>query len=281
MDSNKLKRDRAVIILSFDDGREDQFRIAQYLQEHELPAVFNITTGYLRGDCSKLTKISPMSVEDVRWIAGQREFEIAGHGDLHENTVRDLAKGRENLLKLLRHENRYMKKEYKSAEKGVLNHPGFASPGSKMSPAFVRRHEQQIRKLGYSYVRTGSAVRTLRVFRLICRKIGRVVHLPFLFKIAYEESLVDRDEKFCFTSIPIMADTTLRETETIIDLAIHRNKLCVLMFHSVFSEGEIGYNELWTWDQKKFERLVHYLREHQEKGELLVLNNWQYLSKMT
>ena len=38
------------IVLSFDDGRRDNYRVAKELLEaNEIPATFNITSGYLEG----------------------------------------------------------------------------------------------------------------------------------------------------------------------------------------------------------------------------------------
>ncbi len=242
----------ARVILSFDDGRKDQAELAGYLKEQGVPAVFNITTGYIEGRCPHIASIPPMSAEDVRWIGGQPLFEVASHGDLHRNTVRDITEGRKKLFQMLR------------TEPGSI---GFASPESGMSPAFAERHREQLKKLGFSYVRTGSSVRTWRPVRIFLRKFGRVVHWPILYRIAYGESLADTSEKFCFTSVPVMADTTLKEVKTIVELAARRGKVCVLMFHSISGDGSA---DLWTWDRGRFEELVQYLKDRQAEGELAV-----------
>ena len=250
--SENEKKTPARVILSFDDGRKDQAEIAGYLKEQGVPAVFNITTGYIEGRCPHIASVPPMSAEDVRWLAGQPLFEVASHGDMHENTVADIAAGREKVFEMLGTE-----------PAGI----GFASPDSKMSPAFVERHEEQLKKLGFSYVRTGSSVRTWRPVRIFLRKFGRVVHWPILYRIAYGESLADASEKFCFTSVPVMADTTLKEVKTIVELAARRGKVCVLMFHSISGGGS---TDLWTWDRGRFEELVQYLKDRQAEGELAV-----------
>lgn len=275
---NRLKNEKAIIILSFDDGRKDQLRIAQYLQEQGFPAVFNITPGYLDGKCPELTEIPPMTKEDVRWIAEQPEFEIAAHGNMHENLVSDIVQGKENLLNLLKHQNANRDNGQSSVEKALSICVGFASPGSRMTPIFIKRHEQQLRKIGFSYVRTGNVVYSWKCFRSLCRKVGRIVHMPLLYRLAYEESLNDKEENFCFTSVPIMADTTLKEQKAIINVAIRRNQVCVLMFHSILDKGEKGYRELWTWDNKKFNDLMEYLKERQSKEELSVMTVKQYLN---
>lgn len=274
-----LKCDRAVVVLSFDDGRVDQLRTAMYLQEQRVPAVFNITTGYLEGKCPALTDVPAMRIEDVCQISESPLFEVAAHGDLHDNSVRDIMRGRKKILKLLRSDN----EENRAIDGWVMGGSmqttfiGYASPDSKMSPEFIRSHEKQLRNMGFSYVRTGSAVRTYRIFRKLCRKAGRILHFPLLYKAAYGETLSEMTENFCFTSVPIMADTTFREVEAIIDLAIRRNKMCVLMFHSVLNKGETGYRDLWTWDWNKFEHLVQYLKARQDRSELSVMTIEQFL----
>ena len=242
----------ARVILSFDDGRKDQAEIAKYLKEQGVPAVFNITTGYIEGRCPHIASVPPMSAEDVRWIAGLPLFEVASHGDLHRNTVRDINEGRKKLFQMLR------------TEPGSI---GFASPESGMSPEFAERHREQLEKFGFAYVRTGSRVRTMRPVRIFFRKLGRVVHQPVLYRIAYGESLADASEKFCFTSVPVMADTTLKEVKTIVELAARRGKVCVLMFHSISGDGS---TDLWTWDRGRFEELVQYLKDRQAEGALAV-----------
>ncbi len=270
---------KAVVVLSFDDGRADQLRTAMYLQEQRVPAVFNITTGYLEGKCPALTDVPAMRMEDVRQIIENSLFEVAAHGDLHDNSVRDMMRGKEKLLKLFRSDNGSDRgfNERVVGGKNTTAFVGYASPNSKMPPEFIRKHEKRLRRMGFSYVRTGSAVRTYRIFRRLCRKAGRLLHFPILYKFAYRESLPEMTENFCFTSVPIMSDTTLREVEAIIDLAVRRNKVCVLMFHSILNKGEIGDQDLWTWDWNKFEHLVQYLKARQDRSELSVMTIEQFL----
>ena len=86
-----MKKEKGSVCLSFDDGRGDNRYIAEkILLPMNIPATFNITTGYVDGSCGPADRPSikkPMTIDDVRWIAEHNIFEIAMHGDEHKNTL--------------------------------------------------------------------------------------------------------------------------------------------------------------------------------------------------
>ena len=93
------------IVLSFDDGRHDNYEAYKnILNPLNIPATFNITAGYVLNDIEKNDMPGPhkpMSIEEVAEMNESSICEIAGHGYTHDNTIKSLIKGvewqRENL----------------------------------------------------------------------------------------------------------------------------------------------------------------------------------------
>ena len=95
------------VVLSFDDGRRDNFRVAmEELVKRKLPATFNITSGYIEKtiELDELCPNEPMTVEEVVELSKNSNFEIAGHGYAHLNTIEDWEKGIHVLKKWLGNE---------------------------------------------------------------------------------------------------------------------------------------------------------------------------------
>ena len=73
------------------------YRIAaEELLPRNLKATFNITTGYINGNINEKDapcENPPLTVDDVRELGKYEEFEIAGHGHEHLNTLEDWKKG--------------------------------------------------------------------------------------------------------------------------------------------------------------------------------------------
>lgn len=97
--------EKGYVSFSFDDGRIDNYTIAYPILKHyQLPATFNITTGYVEGKFQKgpLTYADPMNMQMVDELYRDSLMEIAGHGYWHRNTIEDILKGVSELKKSLR-----------------------------------------------------------------------------------------------------------------------------------------------------------------------------------
>lgn len=249
-------RRKAVVSLSFDDGRGDNTRIVdEVLLPRKIPATLNITTGYVDGTCPANLRPSEkpaMRKEDVVRLARHPLIEIGLHGDRHENTPEDILAGREKLIAWL------------DLEKDHVF--GFASPKSRLdreiwdSPAFA-----PVRRIAL-YMRAGLRVSSHRLTRAVFRKIGHTIHLPAFFTIGFGDTkMAFRDGKFVH-SVSVLKETTPGQVFALIDDCIKCNASVNLMFHSVLDNcaGE----DAWTWSRDRFERLCHYLVEKRETGEL-------------
>lgn len=256
---------KAAISISFDDGRGDTLAVIRdVLLPRRIPATVNIATGYVDGTCPKNTVPSikaALSISDVKYLAGCRDVEIALHGDQHINTEVDISRGRDKLILWL------------GLPKDQVF--GFASPGSGLCAADFVGSKSVLFTKQVSYLRTGLRITSFRLFRLLCRKAGRVFHIPLLYRIAYADTLMDRCADRVIYSIPVMKDTTFGQLKAIIDLAIRRGSALTLMFHSILPDTAGEDN--WSWDRSRFEMLCDYLCAQQRNGRLTLCTTQQVL----
>ena len=251
--------EKAIISLSFDDGRGDNLEIFQnILIPMSIPATINITTGYVDGTCPVHLSPSPkraVAKSDVIALAQNPLVEVAMHGDCHLNTVEDIAAGRKKLIAWLDLE-----------ENSAL---GFASPGSGLKPEEFIKSNDELFAHQITYMRTSLRIKSFHEIRVLCRKIGRIFHIPFLYRIAYADTLMRDCEDRVIYSIPVMKDTTFAQLKAVIDLAINRRCALTLMFHSILEDTECEDN--WSWKQQAFEKLCAYLKKKTNEGQLSVM----------
>lgn len=250
---------KARISLSFDDGRGDNWDVFQdILIPMSIPATINITTGYVDGSCPvELIPSSKraVSVNHVRQLAKNNLVEIAMHGDCHLNTEEDIVKGREKLIEWIGLPEDYCF--------------GFASPGSALKVSSFINGDSKLFEKQTSYLRTSLRIRNYRAIRILCRKIGRILHIPFLYRIAYADTMMDSCEDRVIYSIPIMRDTTYGQVKAMIDLTISRGCALTLMFHSILEDTEGEDN--WSWSRRDFQRMCDYLKKKEYDGSLEVV----------
>ena len=189
---NESGRAYAAVNLSFDDGRADNAVLFdELLIPARIPMSLNIATGYLDGTCpaaTRPTEKAPMSVEDLQRFAANPLVEIAMHGDAHLNTEEDILRGEAKLRTWLH------------LEQSIPL--GFASPNSGMDLSFFRSPAGEALRERVAYLRTGPRISSQKALRLFCRKVGRVIHLPLLYRIAYHDTIMtERDGKILY-SVP-------------------------------------------------------------------------------
>ena len=88
-----MMKNKALINLSFDDGRIDNYNILYpLLKKYNLSATLNITTGFVRGESrlKGLAPTEPMNVDMVKEMFQDPLVEIASHGYYHLNTKEDI-----------------------------------------------------------------------------------------------------------------------------------------------------------------------------------------------
>ena len=250
---------KAIVSLSFDDGRADNYAVFQdILAPISIPATINITTGYVDGSCDPALMPSckkAISINDIRQLAQSPLVEIGLHGDCHLNTESDIVKGREKLINWLELPDDYVF--------------GFASPGSGLPVSKFIDGSSELFTKRISYLRTGLRIKKYHGVRVLCRIIGRVIHIPFLYRIAYSDTLMDSCEDRVVYSVPVMKDTTFAQVKALVDLTIQRRCSLTLMFHSILECTEDDDN--WSWSRADFLKLCKYLQENVTRRKLDVL----------
>ena len=253
-----IYRDLASVSLSFDDGRGDNTKILdELLLPMGIPATLNVCTGYIDGSCPEEylpTRKPPMSIQDVRRFAAEPNIEIAMHGDFHLNSDEDILRGRKKLLSWL-----------DLPENALL---GFASPSSGLSPERFHAPEEEILRDNMIYCRTSLRINTLAPLRILCRKAARVIRLPFLFRIAYRDTVMRRADGQFVYSVPIMKNTTVAQVKALVRSAVRRRGAVILLLHSI-RENTAG-DDNWSWRRDKLSCLCDSLSSLERNGKLRI-----------
>ncbi len=257
---------KGIITLSFDDGRKDNYMIFKgLLEKYNIPATINIATGYIEG-MVQAGDNPAMSKGEVLELYNNPLFEIAGHGDMHNNDVNDINMGKRKLLQW-----------FWLPETSKI---GFASPGSEMSVEYIEKNAAMFEKMGFKYMRTGFRIRSHRILRIIARKFARVSHSVAAFQFAYNDTLQDTVNGLSIVSIPVLHDTTFLQVKSVVDQAIKQKKWVVLMFHSIEHKNETYYSDTWTWDYDCFERLLKYMRKKNDNQEVEICTTCDAYNKL-
>lgn len=250
---------KAAISLSFDDARGDnRDAFKNILIPMNLPATLNVTTGYVDGSCPKKYRPSSkeaLTLEEIKAFGESPLVELALHGDAHLNTEQDIAACKRKLASWLQ-----LPEDYAF---------GFASPGSGLANEVYLQDENGFFKKNTLYLRTSLRNKRLAWLKVLCRKAGRILHIPFLYRIAYADTLMFQCPDRIIYSIPVMRDAMLPEVLSVVKLAIRRKAALTLMFHSI-TAGTQGEDN-WSWDQEKFIKLCRFLDQKRQERLLDVV----------
>lgn len=259
------------VILSFDDGRGDNYRVAmEELLPRNLKATFNITTGYVNGDIDKNNipcENTSMSIDNVIELGGYNEIEIAGHGHEHLNTLEDWKKGIDILANWLG--NKWARNE------GI----GIASPHSQMSASAIRAMSEELEQLNIRYVRIGLSNQMDTKQRIIS-KLAREIKSNKLFYLPIANSLQKLDGDMVVFSVPIVHAHTVAQIKYTIDKAVYKQKDIVIMFHSIVKKNEDYYDNMWSWDYSKFVELCDYLVELRKQNQIRVTTTMEAFAQL-
>ena len=250
---------KALIGLSFDDARADTFLYGYpILKKYKLPATFNITTGFIKGECRDFVPhwVRPMTINMVKELYADPTIEIAGHGYMHQNDISDIQKGIDELCKILGTDNLC---------KGTN---GFASPGSGLTSEVFQQMKHASNAHPISYARMSLRNQSHKMLKAISRKISRIIPAPFFYRYAYQDTLMDEAPNGVLYSIPVLSSVTVNQLKAILSEAIKTKKACILMFHSIVEKGCARDN--WEYEVDKFDALCRFLKDKQDEGLLQV-----------
>lgn len=256
---------KALVSLSFDDGRVDNYTIAYpILKTYSLPATFNITTGFVEGKFGNpngLTMSAPMTIEQLLDMQEDPLIEIAGHGYMHRNTIEDIILGVDSLknhfINCKKHNNIW----------------GFASPGTALDLNYYRKNREKMKQHGIVYTRLSLRYLSYPRIKSLVRKMSRVIPHPFFYKLAYKDTLMDRVEEDLIYSVPVLSSITVSELMSLVRMAIKKNKLLVLMFHSIMEEDNM--RDCWDYSTDKFRLLCKSIADLRDEGQLDVVTTME------
>ncbi len=250
--------ERCLIGLSFDDGRIDNYTHARpLLERYGLSATFNITMGYVlrKLEPGNPTDVKPMNMDMVKELSNNPLFEIAGHGWAHKNSIEDIHKGFDDLKRRL------------GVQTLTKLGDGFASPGTGLDNETWRELTTESGS-SLKYARVSLRYTSHAKLKTLVRKISRATKWPLIYRLAYQDTLMDRVENGKLYSVPVLSSITTSELKALINYSIKHQKACVLMFHSIVPNGQVHDN--WDYEEKRFCALCQYLKDGERRGVLQI-----------
>lgn len=246
---------QGMLTLSFDDGREDNYRVAYpIMKEYGLLGTIHVTTGWIDGtwtppDGSWPSAVGGPATREQLEEMYEYGIEMSSHGDEHKNNETDLI----NCVRKLR-------------GWGFKRVEGHASPGSNLTIENLDEKRQWFINAGLTYARSGTSL-----FATSGNDVKNNMSYP-------------PRHNYRLTSQVITHHRTIANiTETIYD-AIYNKRWCILMLHSILYPEDPGYGgDLYYWDVSRFESLCRTLSKIPHRDLLVVTmrdgvqyaNGWQ------
>ncbi|MEL1134493.1 polysaccharide deacetylase family protein [Desulfitobacterium sp. THU1] len=267
---------QAMVTLSFDDGREDTYRVAfKIMKEYGLVGTINVTTGWVDGSWSVTNW--PSAVDGAMTIEQVKEcfnygFEIASHGDTHITEVNDL---RACLIKL--------------RGWGVIDpdYPGFASPYSELTAQNLAKTAPIFMENNIKYVRTGHSHKCKRWPMRILFILQWLTGSSLLFQTFFKHNsiLLPMNQPFMLPASEIKRSHSANQVIRLLQRSISSKSWNILMLHSILESKDKGYGQdVWYWDADEFRQLCQWLSK-QDKQDIAVvttkvglknlLENWE------
>ncbi|MBQ7669141.1 MAG: polysaccharide deacetylase family protein [Clostridia bacterium] len=259
--------EKAIISLSFDDGRKDSFKVLRdLLSPRGIPATFNITSGFIDGTLTPDKfgcKTPPLTVDEIIQMYESSACEIALHGDMHKNTEDDIKSGAEKITKWL-----------DVPEDTVF---GFASPGGEMTSRVFNSMENYA-KTNISYMRCDMRILRSRRIKLLARKASRIVKFPFIYRFAFSDTLMKEcPDRTIYSSLILNGDTP-RQIISLIDYAVKKKAALTLTFHTIAFEED---PDKWSWSAEKFEKVCDHLVLLRDSGKADILTTADLYKKIS
>lgn len=247
---------QAMVTFSFDDGREDTYRVAfKIMKEYGLVGTINVTTGWVDGSWSASNWSSAvngaMTIEQVKecFMAG---FEIASHGDRHVTDFNDLRVS----LDKLRHW-------------GVIDPEffGFSSPNSELTIENKVEMLKILRDNKIKYVRSGRSPECNKLPLKVVYVLQSLTGSKLLFRIFNNYNSIKSPflDRFILQSSVIKSHNSARQVIGWLQRNINTKSWNILMFHSILSPKDQGYGkDAWYWDIDEFRKLCQWLSIHKD-----------------
>lgn len=232
------------VILSFDDGREDQYRIAYPILTHYgLRASFHITTGFVDGTYKTDdfgTNRKSVTINQIKTMH-QNGMDISLHGDKHITDPLDYEESYCKMLKWIG------KDKY-----------GFSVPGSNYSANSLRSFLANCKNKP-SYIRVGRNPACYSFFKKIMYVLYRITKAQPFFNSFNLPNIINKKDKYLIYSLVVKKYTKPSSIEKFLKKYNDQNSTIVLMFHSIVDETP---NDVWEYKKQHFEQLCSFLKNN-------------------
>lgn len=255
-----MKNKKAIVCLSFDDGRKDFFDNAfPILKKYNLTASLNVTTGYVDGSFKPAWATSDMACTKKQLLE-MKDYgiEIAYHGDQHITSEDDFEKSRNKFI------------EWNLDEQ----HMGFAVPGSYLDEVNLDQFIKYLKKINVDYMRIDSKKKNT-FFCRVYRKLYNITGFSIFYLLfnRYNMFNVDSLDDYNIPSVVVFEKDNFRNLIRLIKIAIKRKKVIVFMLHGILDEDDKNYGkDEYAWSSKNFENFCKKLTELKENNKVEILN---------
>jgi hypothetical protein len=249
------------IILSFDDGRKDNFEIVRpLLEKYGFTASFHIVTGFADGTAK--AKFETMSIDNVKELA-QNGFDISSHGDKHINEENDLRTGLQKL-------------KFWGIDREPLI---FSSPDSEIYEGNIRKYIDMLQNNRIEYVRSGVQIRRNGWWYVCMYVLQLYTKSKWLYYFLNKSNIMKNDNVLNYNGIHIIKSVAVRKQNTAGQLIYMIKKLqsgdaVCFMFHSILPEKDITDDD-WAFELEKFEVFLNQLKNDMQ---VKVLNLMEYIN---
>lgn len=247
------------ITLSFDDGREDNYRVAApILKKYGIPATIFCTTGFIDGSWKKKDggwkSVSTAVTVDQLIEMSQNGWEIGLHGDRHITELEDW-------------ETAVRKITEWGLKKGKIP---FSIPDSKGVKDTLELIKSSSLKDDISCVRQGRAVNTKNPWYVLLYVLYTKLNIQDAYNIFNKPSVVNREQinPYEIPSVVVKRDDSPEMLLRFIDI-MPENSWTVFMLHSILPEDDVLYKaDGWTYSERSFEHFVRGLAQL-EKAKMI------------
>ncbi len=255
---------KAIVSLSFDDGREDTYQVAfKIMKKYGLTGTLHVTTGFVDKTWNeeRWSRINrPVTVGQLMEMKDYG-FEISSHGDKHLVERNDLLESIDKLRKW----NLIDKKA------------GFSAPDSQIPiDGDNREFIEFLQHNGISYMRGGRSQKCYSMKNKITFLFYCMTKLQFFYNkfnhFNYNPLLDDaRFDQYNLISVVIRNEDDPKKIINFIKNNLQKNIWIILMLHSIRDENTAS-SDTWSWDLKKFEYLCARLKMLFDNKKLLIKN---------
>jgi hypothetical protein len=252
------------IILSFDDGRKDNYEtVYPLLKKYGFTASFHIVTGFADGTAK--AKFETMDIDNVKELA-RNGFDISSHSDKHVNEENDL---RTSLQKL---------KLWGIDRKPLI----FSSPNSDIYEGNIPQYFDMLRNNRIEYVRSGVQIRRNGLCYIILCLLQLYTKSKRLYYFLNKSNIMKFGGGGCnslkINGLHVVKSVAVKTQNTAGQLIYMVKKLqpddaVCFLFHSVSSGKDI--EDDYAFELEKFEVFLNQLKND---AYVKVLNLSEYIN---